>query len=158
MENVFSVPYLKLLKTFIHYEVEFLLIGGHAAIFYGVRRTTSDIDILVNPTRENGIKILKAFHDLELVIEDLIPEDFENEIYLTFGGLEDAVDLLTYTPAIDFETAFSNSKVISIGEVSIKVISVYDLIKNKQSLNRPGNKALIDLYDVSELKRIFNIP
>jgi hypothetical protein len=36
-----------------------ILIGRHAAIYYGVRRTTGDLDILIEPTKENGAKVMR---------------------------------------------------------------------------------------------------
>lgn len=54
----------RILRKFLYHGVQFVLVGGHAAVFYGVRRTTSDIDILVWPSKENGTKILNAFKDL----------------------------------------------------------------------------------------------
>ena len=51
--SFFSTSHEKLIRKFIKHEVDFVLIGGHAVVFYGVRRTTSDIDILIHPTLEN---------------------------------------------------------------------------------------------------------
>ena len=50
--SFFSKIHERILRKFIAHSVEFVLIGGHAVVFYGVRRTTSDIDILVKPTLE----------------------------------------------------------------------------------------------------------
>ena len=58
--SFFSRLHERLLGKFLTNNVEFVLIGGHAAIYHGVRRTTSDLDILVQPTEENGRRILKA--------------------------------------------------------------------------------------------------
>lgn len=52
--SFFGRTHERILKRFLTYEVEFVLMGDRAAIFYGVRRTTSDIDILVKPT-ESGL-------------------------------------------------------------------------------------------------------
>ncbi len=64
--SILSEPYRKLIHSFNRYEVEYMFIGGHAAIFYGVRRTTSDIDILVRPSVENGKRVIEALLALNL--------------------------------------------------------------------------------------------
>lgn len=56
----FSRVHERVIRKFLLHDVDFVLIGGHAVVFYGVRRTTSDIDILVRPSLENGKKILKV--------------------------------------------------------------------------------------------------
>lgn len=155
--SVLSETYRKLLHSFNENKVEYMLIGGHAAIFYGVRRTTSDIDILVKPSFENGRNVIDALLSLHLELEDIVAEDFEKELYLSFGGIDDAVDLMNFTPAINFETAYLNSVVQKDGDLTFRIIHYYDLIMNKTALKRSGNKSLIDTYDVSELKRILNI-
>ena len=35
--------------------VDFILVGGYAVIYYGYFRTTGDLDIWLNPTNENKI-------------------------------------------------------------------------------------------------------
>jgi len=55
-----SKEHLKFLKALVKYEVRFLLIGGQAAIYYGVNRNTGDLDILIEPTQSNGSKLIKA--------------------------------------------------------------------------------------------------
>jgi len=155
--SVFRTFHTKILDSFEKFGVEYLLIGGLAAIFYGVRRTTSDIDLFVNPTIENGEKIILALKAIQIETGDLIPEDFVKEIYLSFGGYEDGVDILNFTPGISFKDAFTNKKSIKEGQLVFHIIHYTDLIKNKESLKRAGNKSLIDQFDVSELKKIFRI-
>jgi hypothetical protein len=38
--------------------------------------------------------------------------------------------------------------------ISARIIDIDDLIKNKESLNRPGEKSLLDKYDAEVLKKI----
>ena len=91
--SFFSKVHERILRKFIFHDVDFVLIGGHAAIFYGVRRTTSDIDILVRPSLENGTRILKAFKDLKLETEDIKATDFTGDQVFTFGMEPDSVDI-----------------------------------------------------------------
>ncbi len=152
--SIFSKYHLEFLKALVHHGVKFLIIGGQAAIYYGVRRNTGDLDILVEPTRQNGEKLLKAFQEMELVVEDIRPEEFEQQLFLGLGFEPDAVDILSIAPGVDFNSAFKQSTVIEDSHVKLHIISLNDLIKNKEAFTREGEKKLLDQYDVAVLKKI----
>lgn len=152
--SFFSTAHERLLRKFILHEVDFILIGGHAAVYHGVRRTTSDIDILVRPTLENGKKILDAFKDLQLEVFDIEPADFEKDQVFTFGLEPDAVDILTFSKGVPIDEAFKNAVQVKLDNLRIRIIDIRDLIKNKENLNRPSEKGLVDQQDILALKRI----
>jgi hypothetical protein len=154
--NFYSAQHARVLKSFIELDVKFILIGGHAAIFHGVRRNTGDMDILVEPTAENGAKVIKALKLIELEMPDIDPSEFEKPLVLSFGFEPDAVDIINHTPGIEFQAAYKNAKVSDLSGVHIPVISINDLIKNKESLKRVGEKSHLDHYDIEVLKKIAN--
>jgi hypothetical protein len=130
-----------------------MIIGGQAAIYHGVRRNTGDLELLVEPTKENGLKLLSAFEELKLII-DLKPEEFEQQLFLGLGFEPDAVDILTMTPGIDFNLAWQHAAILEDSDTLIRIISLDDLIKNKESMSRSGEKELLDKYDAAVLKKI----
>ena len=73
---------------------------------------------------------------------------------MSFGLPPDAVDILNYTPGIEFNSAFGNAQQIDFSGLKIPVIDIMDLIKNKEKLQRPGEKSLLDKYDAEVLKKI----
>jgi hypothetical protein len=152
--SLYSQEHLKLLRNLLEFNVKFILIGGHAAIYYGVNRNTGDIDILVEPTKENGQRLLDALRKMELEIPKIAPEEFQSELVLSFGLSPDAADILTFTPGIEFNSAFRNAQIIDFSGLKIPVIDIKDLIKNKESLQRKGEKSLLDKYDAEVLKKI----
>ncbi|MBC7388951.1 MAG: hypothetical protein H7329_07070 [Opitutaceae bacterium] len=154
--SLFNPAHKTFLLALIKNNVVFLLIGGYAVILHGADRTTSDIDLLIRPSKENGTKVIKTFIDNGLDPGDLIPEEFEQELFLSFGFEPKAIDITTFTKGITFEEAFLNSSNIDFDGVVLKIIDIRDLIKNKLSLRRTGNKALLDKYDAAELQRILN--
>lgn len=94
---LYSDYHLNLIKAFINNNVRFLIIGGHAAIFHGINRNTGNLDILIEPTEENGVRIMKAFFDLKLEITELTKEEFTRDIVLSFGFIPNAVDIINFT-------------------------------------------------------------
>ncbi len=155
--SIFSKYHIDFIKALHRHHVNFIIIGGQAAIYHGVRRGTGDLDILIEPTRNNGEKLLKAFHHLDLQVDDLKPEEFENELFLGLGFEPDAVDLMTYTPGINFNESYQRATIIYDEGVPIRIISLEDLIYNKQSMNRTGEKKMIDDYDAIRLNNILRL-
>lgn len=154
--NLFSPFHEKLVLTLLKNRVNFIIIGGFAAIYYGVSRGTGDLDLLIEPSRENGERMLNSFRELELDIGDLQPEEFERPLFLAFGFEPNAVDVLTFTPAVNYWQASESSQFFTIGKERIPIIGIDLLIENKKNLNRTGPKGLLDEYDVHELTRIKN--
>jgi hypothetical protein len=50
-------------KYFQQHEVKYVVIGGIAAVLYGVPRATFDLDILIEATPENARRLLDALFD-----------------------------------------------------------------------------------------------
>jgi hypothetical protein len=50
-------------KYFQQHEVKYVVIGGIAAVLYGVPRAAFDLDILVEATPENARRLLDALFD-----------------------------------------------------------------------------------------------
>lgn len=143
-----------LIEAFQREGVQFVVVGGVASVYYGVQRSTGDLDILVNAGQENGRRILTAFSKLELDASGIRPEDFEKQLFLSFGFEPDAIDLMTATPGVNFIEAFGRANKIDSGGVSVPIMHIDDLIKNKESLNRQGEKRHLDAFDLQALKRI----
>lgn len=149
-----SKEHTAFLKALQKFEVKFLIIGGHAAIYYGVNRNTGDLDILIEPSKTNGEKLIKALSSLKLEIPDIKPEEFETNLVLSFGLEPDAVDIMNYTPGITFEDVFNNAIEIEFNDLKVMIIDIWDLLKNKEALSRKGEKAHLDKYDAEVLRKI----
>ena len=52
--------FLKLLKK---HEVEYLLVGGYAVVYYGYPRATNDIDFWIATDSTNASKMVSVLHD-----------------------------------------------------------------------------------------------
>ena len=48
-------------RSLQNHEVRYVVIGGIAAVLYGVPRATFDLDILIEATPENAQRLLDAF-------------------------------------------------------------------------------------------------
>jgi hypothetical protein len=67
------------------------------------------LEILFEPSQENGLKLIEALKSIQLETPDFKPQEFEENLVLAFGFPPDAVDLLNNTPGIDFKDAYENA-------------------------------------------------
>ncbi|MFM7852709.1 MAG: hypothetical protein ACKO96_12545, partial [Flammeovirgaceae bacterium] len=76
------------------------------------------------------------------------------QLVLSFGFEPEAIDILNFAPGLDFNQVYKNAIQTTHGGVNSPIIDISDLIKNKEALNRPGEKSHLDKYDVEVLKKI----
>ena len=86
-------------------------------------------------------------------VPEILTEEFEKELVLSFGLEPEAVDIFNITPGIEFTPAYENSVEENFSGLSIRIIDIHDLIKNKEHLQRKGEKSFLDKYDVAVLKK-----
>lgn len=56
--NVFIENHQRLLASLTNRRVNFLLVGGYAVIYHGYKRTTGDMDIWLEPSNDNKLKLM----------------------------------------------------------------------------------------------------
>ena len=134
--------FLKLLNS---HKVEYLLIGGYAVGYHGYPRATADIYIWVGISRENAQKlatVLKEFgFDLPEVSEDLFLQ--ENKV-LRMGNAPIRIELLTAISGVEFKSCYNNRIEDIIDGISINIIDLENLKKNKKASGRYKD---LDDYD-----------
>lgn len=78
MGNIFNEDFRDFLSALNDQEVRYILVGGFSVILHGYSRTTGDMDIWVERTTDNYIKIKKAFHQFGMPVFDMTEENFIN--------------------------------------------------------------------------------
>ena len=153
-------PNLKaLLERLLVHKIDFVLIGGFAAVVHGATVVTQDIDICLAMTDACVSQLRTALGDLHpwprmnpSATRSFLdyPADTQGlkNIYLkTDLGV---LDILSEAqPAGDFESIKSRAVEVSLYGYLCKVISISDLIEVKKSMNRPK-----DIQAVGELELI----
>lgn len=134
-------------KSFQNHDVKYLVIGGIAAVLYGVPRTTFDLDILIEATPVNAERLLSALLDIGFGTASLITTDelLANEITVFKDRVR--VDVQTSTPGIQFETAWPRRETMEYQGQRFFVVSREDLITSKRAAGRD-----VDLEDVRMLE------
>lgn len=141
--------HLAVYKSFNSHRVRYVLIGGLASVLYGSPRLTKDVDLFIEPTLDNAIRVLKALDSAHFGTASLTtPERLlahEVSIFQDYFRL----DLLTSVKGVSFPDAWRRRVVKRIDGVPVPVLSVKDLIVSKKAAGRS-----IDLEDVKTLWRI----
>ena len=134
------------MKSLNSRRVKYVVIGGNAAIFHGVPRSTFDLDLLIDPTIENAELLLKAFLDAGMGTASLITPErlLANEITVFNDWVP--VDVQTRTPGLKFKTAWKNRQNRRFSGVTVPFAGRSDLIRSKRAAARP-----VDLEDVKVL-------
>jgi predicted nucleotidyltransferase len=142
-----------LLERLMQHEIDFVLIGGFAAVVHGSTLVTQDIDICAAITEMEVAKLREALKDLHprhrmnpnakhSFLEYPVDLRGTNNIYLeTDMGVLDI--LSTSPPAGDFQEIKSRSIVVPLYGHKCRVISIDDLIRIKESMNRPKDQQAV---------------
>ncbi len=127
--------------------VKYLLVGGHAVAFHGHPRYTGDIDFFVEPSSENGAKLMQVFADFGFGGLGFSATDFtEPGTVIQLGRPPFRIDILPTLDGIEFGEAW-DTRIEAFAEGQpIHVISKEMLLKNKRATARPQ-----DLADIEKL-------
>jgi len=143
--------YKEILQCLEKHDVTYMLVGAYAMAAHGFPRSTGDIDIWVNPAGENSIRVYRALAEFGAPLSEISERTFSYPgIVFQIGIAPCRIDMLTRISGdIDFLEAYKNCITANIEGVVVKVLSVSDLIKNKESIGRAK-----DLDDVVALRKI----
>jgi tRNA nucleotidyltransferase/poly(A) polymerase len=134
-------------ESFQKHEVRYLVIGGIAAVLYGVPRATFDLDILIEATPENARNLLDALLDAGMNTASLtnVNEVLSNEITIFKDRVR--IDVQTSTPGLRFQDAWSRRNTLEYQGQSFYLASREDLISSEEAAGRD-----VDLDDVRLLQ------
>jgi len=147
--------------------VEYVVIGGWALVAYGVDRATFDLDVVVEPSDDNGAALASALRRLDArrdlgagVLEDLnldAPRSlFANPLRMVTN--EGPLDVLSQVLGIEsYEEVRNDARRAKFGDGTEFVIaSKQTLEKIKQAMAEQADpeRAGRDRFDLEELRRL----
>lgn len=145
--------YQDMLEALTRSGAEFVVVGGHAVAAHGFVRATKDLDILVRPSRKNGERVLLALARYGAPLLGVTADDFAAEgLIFQVGVAPRRIDLLTAATGLSFDEAVAGHLEVQSGPVSIPIVSLLALLKNKRATDRPE-----DRRDVRELEKLHGL-
>src|ERR1022692_3392386 len=138
----------ELLSIFNAHEVKYLVVGGHAVMLYTEPRYTKDLDLWVEASQENALKVFRALAAFGAPLTGLSPDDFAHEEFFYQIGVPPVrVDILMSVTGLTFPDAWPNRTESAIGGQNVWFIGRADLLRNKRASGRH-----IDLHDAELLE------
>ncbi len=156
--SCFSSDTLDFIRHLTENNVQFLIVGGEAVIYYGYARLTGDVDFFYARTDDNTIRLfsaLKNFWKGKVPGVSSHTEFMKEGAIIQFGRPPNRIDLINDISAVSFEKAWNN-RIIEEISIENKTYSIYyigliDLIENKRKANR--YKDLEDLKYLTSLQK-----
>jgi hypothetical protein len=141
--------YQDIITLFNKHSVKFLIAGAYAMSKVGYSRSTYDIDLWIEKTKENAINIFHALDEFGVPFS-IDPDDFlaPNSV-LQIGIEPNRIDILTDIDGLTFQEAWRNRQLVKFDDIETYSLEIHDIIKNKTASNRPKDK--LDLVQLKEL-------
>jgi hypothetical protein len=137
-------------SSFQNNNVRYVIIGGIAAILHGVPRATFDLDILIEATPENAQRLLDALLEAGLGTADLTTAEELLAHEVTIFRDKVRIDVQTFTPGLDFETAWKNREEMNYAGQVFYVVSRTHLIDSKKAAGREKDLEDIKLLELGD--------
>lgn len=148
MSDIFESDFSDFIAALNMSNTEYLVVGGYAVILHGYYRTTNDLDVWVNKTPENHLRLSKAFAIFGMPLFDMNLGNFMSEKFDVFsiGRSPLQIDIITKLKGLSFGDAFPLALQKEIEGLKVNYLSLADLIKAKKASGRYK-----DLDDIEKL-------
>jgi len=134
-----------ILSAFTAAGVEYLVVGAYAVAAHGLPRATGDIDLFVRPTLENARRVWNALAAFGAPLERVEVADFTREgTILQVGLIPRRIDVITAIEAVSFEDAWQGRVELELDGLTLPVIGLPELLKNKRAVGRPQDRADVE--------------
>lgn len=150
-DRLFNSDYRDMIECLQREGVEFMLVGGYAVALHGWPRTTFDIDFWIMANPQNAAAVMRALKAFGAPLMDLTEEDFHRPgMVFQIGTEPQRIDILSAVSGVAYEDAVSRALKMEVDGLTLKVISLDDLIANKRASGRP--KDIVDAMTLEKLK------
>lgn len=143
--------FFQLLAVLTRHQVEFVIVGGVAALLEGAPILTLDLDIVPRPTEDNLERLLDALGELQARYRDpagrLIRPDADrlrenrfNLLVTDLGALDVLRDL---GEGFSFDEILERTHTYELAGVRVRALDLRTLIEVKERVNRDKDRAVL---------------
>jgi hypothetical protein len=156
-----------LFQVLAEHRVEYVLVGGMAAVLHGSPTLTGDADIVPSPTPDNLVRLSTALTGLNARVRSLadpdgIAFDPHPELLASMAMLNLTTrcgDLdLTFTPAGTggYDDLVDRAITFDVEGTRVPVASLDDVIRSKRTADRPKDRAVLPVLEAlrDEIRRL----
>lgn len=144
----------ELLASLCDHHVDFIVVGGVAAVLEGVGMMTDDLDVLIDTSAANVRRLLTALDDLEAVYRDpagrSLRPDAERLSSFRLHLLDTRLGRLGLLCSLkpderSYDDLLPRSRRYRIGALEIPVLELAAVIEAKEAADRPKDRAALPL-------------
>ena len=152
--------YFQLLELLSRHDVDFIVVGGVAAILEGVPITTLDLDIVYDRSPENLERLLGVLRAVEACYRDpagrhIVPT-VEKLATIRMNLLQTKLgpfDVLASIQGAGYEDLLDSTRTRRVGDLRLRILELAKVIETKELANRDKDKAALPvLRKTLELK------
>ena len=162
-----KTEFLTLLRALDGHNVEFVVVGGVAAILEGTPIYTVDLDVVYRVEPANLERLLAALSGLEATYRDpagrIIKPDLNrlatNRMSLMKTSAGDLDAMREIAPGWRFEDLVERSHRVEVFGMNLRVLDLAAVIESKEAADRPKDRAvLFVLRNTLEMRRRQGLP
>ena len=128
-----QIDLVRLCRELNQRHARYLIIGGMAINQLGLIRATEDIDLLIEPSRENQERVRTALEILpDKAVRELLPDDLDNYFVVRVAD-EIVVDLMLKACGVSYEEAAAEIVFRQLGDVTVPFASAKLMLRLKQT-------------------------
>jgi hypothetical protein len=140
--------FVDLLRAFVDHDVRFMVVGAYALAIHGRPRATGDLDIWIQPSKENAARVMRALAVFGAPLDQITEADFASPgVTYQMGVAPGRIDILTDLTGLTFDEAWPGRITRPFGEVAVGVIGLAEFVRNKRATGRAK-----DLGDIEGLE------
>ena len=140
--------YEEFLRLLNKHKVRYCITGSFAVGIYGYARYTKDIDVVIEPSKENAGRILKALEEFGFGKVGLKESDFTKKGNIIQLGYEPVrIDIMNSLSGVGFGEIWRTKKKMTFGNTRVFFIGKKELLKTKMKAARKQ-----DILDISRIK------
>jgi len=151
--DVFNEEFISFWRALNKHSVKYIMTGGVATNLNGYQRTTDDIDVWIDDTKENRLKLrqaLKEYSDVDyFMLETMQIVPGWTYFSLNNGMRLDLMIDMKGLEGFSFDECLEKASIAEIEGISVPFLHINHLIANKKAVNRPK-----DQVDVIYLEKI----
>lgn len=141
------------LGALIRSGARFLVVGAHAMAVHGVPRATGDLDVWVQPERNNAELVWAALLEFGAPVQSLgvSQEDLvKPNTVLQLGVPPQRIDLLTSVTGLEFGDAWSTRRMHRVDTIDVPFLGRAMLLQNKRATGRTKDMADVEILEQQE--------
>ena len=117
--------------------VRYIVVGGYAVAYHGYPRYTGDLDVFVEASPENAVRLVEVYGEFGFDRTALKPAMFivpDNVVRI--GHEPVRLEVLTSITGVAFADAYIRRIHVEVNGLDVPFIALVDLLKNKLATGR----------------------